>query len=164
MISEGHLGTYVQSVSPDGSTAIVTEGVGEDSDKLMLLDIASKKLTTIAAPDPRANHANGDFAWATDSKGFYFASNEGREFSALAFHDIAAQQDDNPPRSQLRYPECRALRPHWKMARLDHRMKTASTSCQFRTWLQRKCWRRLRFPKASTASTAASKARRWRST
>jgi dipeptidyl aminopeptidase/acylaminoacyl peptidase len=92
MISEGHLGTYVQSVSPDGSTAIVTEGVGEDSDKLMLLDIASRKLTTIAAPDPRANHANGDFAWAPDSKGFYFASNEGREFSALAFHDIAANK------------------------------------------------------------------------
>ena len=90
LLVQGHLGTYVRSVSPDGATAIVTEGVGEDSDKLMLLDIASKKLTTIAAPDPRANHSNGDFAWAPDSRGFYFASNEGREFAALAFHDIAA--------------------------------------------------------------------------
>ncbi len=90
IIAQGHLGTYVRSVSPDGATAIVTEGVGEDSDKLMLLDLESRKLTTIAAPDPRANHSDGDFAWAPDSRGFYFATNEGREFAALAFHDIAA--------------------------------------------------------------------------
>ncbi len=90
IIAQGHLGTYVRSVSPDGATAIVTEGVGEDSDKLMLLDLESRKLTTIAAPDSRANHSDGDFAWAPDSRGFYFATNEGREFAALAFHDIAA--------------------------------------------------------------------------
>lgn len=92
VIAEGHLGTYVRSVSPDGSTAIVTEGVGEDSDKLMLLDVKGRKLTTIADPDPRANHSDGDFAWAPDGKGFYFATNEGREFAALAFHDIAANK------------------------------------------------------------------------
>ena len=90
IIAEGHLGTYVRSVSPDGSTAIVTEGVGEDSDKLMLLDVKGRKLTTLADPSPRANHSDGDFAWSPDSKGFYFATNEGREFAALAFHDIAA--------------------------------------------------------------------------
>ncbi len=89
LIVEGHLSTDVQSVSPDGSTAIVTEGVGEDSDKLMLLDVRRRKLTTIAAPDPRANHSSGNFAWTPDSKGFYFASNEGREFAALSFHDVA---------------------------------------------------------------------------
>ena len=80
----------MRSVSPDGSSAVVTEGVGEDSDKLMLLDIRGRKLATIAAPEPRASHGDGGFTWAPDSKGFYFATNEGREFSALAFHDIAA--------------------------------------------------------------------------
>ena len=90
IIAEGKLGTYVRSVSPDGSSAVVTEGVGEDSDKLMLLDIRGRKLATIAAPEPRASHGDGGFTWAPDSKGFYFATNEGREFSALAFHDIAA--------------------------------------------------------------------------
>ena len=90
IIAQGKLGTYVRSVSPDGSSAVVTEGVGEDSDKLMLLDIRGRKLATIAAPEPRASHGDGGFTWAPDSKGFYFATNEGREFSALAFHDIAA--------------------------------------------------------------------------
>ena len=90
IIAQGKLGTYVRSVSPDGSSAVVTEGVGEDSDKLMLLDIRGRKLATIAAPEPRASHGDGGFTWAPDSKGFYFSTNEGREFSALAFHDIAA--------------------------------------------------------------------------
>jgi dipeptidyl aminopeptidase/acylaminoacyl peptidase len=90
IIAQGKLGTYVRSVSPDGSSAVVTEGVGEDSDKLMLLDIRGRKLATIAAPEPRASHGDGGFTWAPDSKGFYFSTNEGREFSALAFHDTAA--------------------------------------------------------------------------
>ena len=91
MLVEGHLANSVESLSPDGSTAIVAEGVGEDSDKLMLLDVQNRKLTTIADPTPRANHTNGDFAWSPDSKGFYFASNEGREFAALSYYDIASK-------------------------------------------------------------------------
>ena len=92
LLTQGHLDTGVRYVSPDGATAIVSEGVGEESDKLMLLDIKTGKLTTLAAPDSRANHTDGDFAWTPDGKGFYFASNEGREFAALAFHDIAANK------------------------------------------------------------------------
>lgn len=92
LLTQGHLDTAVQSVSPDGATAIVSEGVGEESDKLMLLDVKSGKLTTLAAPESRANHTDGDFAWTPDSKGFYFATNEGREFAALAYHDIAANK------------------------------------------------------------------------
>jgi Tol biopolymer transport system component len=92
LIAQGKLGTYVRSVSPDGSSAIVTEGVGEDSDKLMLLDVRGRALKTIAAPEVRANHSDGGFAWTPDGKGFYFASNEGREFAALVYHDIASGQ------------------------------------------------------------------------
>ena len=91
MLVGGHLGTYVQSVSPDGATAIVGEGVGEDSDKLMLLDIRNRKLTTISDPTPRADHTRGDFEWSPDGKGFYYATNEGREFTALAYYDVAAR-------------------------------------------------------------------------
>ena len=90
LLAQGHLGTYVQSVSPDGSKAVVTEGVGEDSDKLMMLDVASGKLAMITDPKPRANNTGGGFAWTPDGKGFYFATNEGREFSALAYHDVAS--------------------------------------------------------------------------
>jgi dipeptidyl aminopeptidase/acylaminoacyl peptidase len=92
VITQGHLGTYVRRVSPDGSKAIVTESVGEDSDKLMLLDVRGGKLTTLADPDPRANHADGDFAWTPIGDAFYFATNEGREFSALARYDIATRK------------------------------------------------------------------------
>ena len=89
LLVQGKLGTIVQSVSPDGSLAVATESVGEDSDKLLLLDVRKRTLATLAAPEPRANHSSGGFAWTPDSEGFYFASNEGREFAALSFHEIA---------------------------------------------------------------------------
>jgi dipeptidyl aminopeptidase/acylaminoacyl peptidase len=92
LLAQGHLGTYVRSVSPDGKSAVVIEGVGEDSDKLMMLDIPGKKLSTIAAPEVRSNHSDGGFAWTPDGKGFYFASNEGREFAALSYFDMASGQ------------------------------------------------------------------------
>lgn len=90
LLAQGKLATLVRSISPDGKSATVSEGVGEDSDKLMLLDIPGKSLKTIAAPEVRANHADGGFAWTPDSKGFYFASNEGREFLALSYYDVAS--------------------------------------------------------------------------
>ncbi len=90
LIYEGSFAYIAQSLSPDGSKAIVTESVGEDSDNLYLLDMTSRKLTTLAKPAPRANHADGGFEWKPDGSGFWFASNEGREFSALMFHDVAA--------------------------------------------------------------------------
>jgi len=90
LLAQGRLGTYVRSISPDGKSAVVTEGVGEDSDKLMMLDVTGKTLKTIAAPEVRANHADGGFAWTPDGKGFYFASNEGREFAALSYFDVAS--------------------------------------------------------------------------
>src|SRR5690606_30095002 len=58
LLAQGKLGTYVRAVSPDGSSAVVTEGVGEDSDKLMLLDVGGKQLSAIAAPEVRANHSD----------------------------------------------------------------------------------------------------------
>lgn len=91
LLAQGKLGTYVRSVSPDGKSAVVIEGVGEDSDKLMLLDVQGKQLATIAAPESRANHSDGGFAWTPDGKGFYFASNEGREFAALSYYDVATK-------------------------------------------------------------------------
>ncbi len=91
LLAQGKLGTYVRSVSPDGKSAVVTEGVGEDSDKLMLLDVPGKALSTIADPNPRASHDAGGFTWTPDSKGFYFSSNEGREFSALSYFDVATK-------------------------------------------------------------------------
>lgn len=86
---EGVFGFFAQDISPDGSKLIVTETVGEDSDNLYLLDTETGEMTTIAKPEPRANHGDGGFAWLPDSSGFYFSSNEGRQFSAISFYDVA---------------------------------------------------------------------------
>jgi dipeptidyl aminopeptidase/acylaminoacyl peptidase len=89
MVFEGTFAYFARAVSPDGRRVIVTESVGEDSDNLYLLDLESGELSTISKPDPRANHGDAGFAWAPDGSGFYFATNRGREFSALSFHDLA---------------------------------------------------------------------------
>ena len=36
----------------------------------------------------RANHSNGGFAWTSDSKGFYFATNLNQEYQNIAFYDL----------------------------------------------------------------------------
>ena len=91
LVYEGVLGTYVQSMSPDGRHAIVTQGVGEDADTLHLLDMDSRELTTISAPpvDNRASHSLGGFVWTDDSGYFIFSSNVGREFGALSEYNVA---------------------------------------------------------------------------
>ncbi len=92
MLFEGTFGYFARALSPDGQHLIVTETVGEDSDNLHLLDMASGKLTAVSVPEPRANHGNGGFVWKPDSSGFYFASNENREFSAIHAYDLANRQ------------------------------------------------------------------------
>ncbi|NKB32910.1 MAG: prolyl oligopeptidase family serine peptidase [Pseudomonadales bacterium] len=88
LIFEGTFGYFVRSLSPDGKHLIVSETVGEDSDNLFLLDTSSGELTTISAPDPRANHTDGGFAWTNDSSSFYLATNLDREFTALTRYDL----------------------------------------------------------------------------
>lgn len=90
MLFEGVFGFAAGAISPDGAQVIVTETVGEDSDNLFLMDLETGKMSTVSAPEPRANHGDGGFAWRSDSSGFYFASNVDREFSAVHFYDAAA--------------------------------------------------------------------------
>lgn len=89
LVLEGSFAFYAHDVSPDGRRVIVTESVGEDSDNLHLLDLASGEMETLSQPDPRANHGDAGFAWAPDGSGFYFASNREREFPALSFYHLA---------------------------------------------------------------------------
>lgn len=92
MLFEGTFGFFAGALSPDGQYLTVTETVGEDSDNLFLMDVATGELTTVSAPEPRANHGDGGIAWLPDSSGFYFASNVDREFSAVHFYDVAAEK------------------------------------------------------------------------
>lgn len=92
LLFEGKFGFSVGAISPDGQHVIVTETVGEDSDNLFLMRLSTGEMTSLSAPEPRANHADGGFAWLPDSSGFYFASNVGREFSAVHFYDAAVNE------------------------------------------------------------------------
>lgn len=93
MVFEGSFAYLAHAVSPDGNRVIVTESVGEDSDNLYLLDLASGQLQTLSKPEPRADHSRAGFAWAPDGSGFYFASNRDREFPALLFHHLETGTD-----------------------------------------------------------------------
>lgn len=90
LVREGRYGLFVRDVSPDGRHAVVSETVGEDSDNLYLLDLATGALDTLSAPDRRANHVSGGLAWAPDGSGFYLATNRDRDFAALAFYRLGA--------------------------------------------------------------------------
>jgi dipeptidyl aminopeptidase/acylaminoacyl peptidase len=90
LVYEGVFGYAAHEVSPDGRFLIVTESVGEDSDNLYLLDLASGEIEVLSAPDRRANHSDGGFAWVADGTGFFLASNAEREFTALMFYALGA--------------------------------------------------------------------------
>ncbi|MEE4350319.1 MAG: prolyl oligopeptidase family serine peptidase [Pacificimonas sp.] len=90
LIAEGEYFFGVAALSPDGSTGIVSEAVGEDANNLYLLDMADGALTLVSEPSPRASHTLGGFAWTEDSAGFYYSSNVGREFGALSYFDVAS--------------------------------------------------------------------------
>lgn len=88
LIFEGTFGYFARSISPDGSSAIVTETVGEDADNLYLLDLDSGEIETLSAPDPRASHSEGGFEWTASGDSLYLSTNRGREFAALERYDL----------------------------------------------------------------------------
>jgi dipeptidyl aminopeptidase/acylaminoacyl peptidase len=87
-VFEGQYAWYPQSVSPDGRWLLMIQRVGEDSDNLFLVDLERAEAKALSQPKRRANHANGGFAWLPDASGFFFATNDGREFAALVRHDL----------------------------------------------------------------------------
>ncbi len=88
LIFEGTFGYFARSISPDGSSAIVTETVGEDADNLYLLDLDTGEIESLSAPDPRASHSEGGFEWNEAGDSVYLSTNRGREFAALERYDL----------------------------------------------------------------------------
>jgi dipeptidyl aminopeptidase/acylaminoacyl peptidase len=85
LVYEGVLGNYVQAVAPDGSTAIISEAVGEDSDKLFVLDLDTGVRTLLSDPTPRANHTDAGVEYIGNYPSINFATNLGAEYSTLAY-------------------------------------------------------------------------------
>ncbi len=89
-VFRGRMGLYAASFSPDGRRVLLSEARGEDANDLFLLDVASGALDTLFAPPDRASY--GPFAWTPDGSGFYLATNQDREYAALAFYDVAGRR------------------------------------------------------------------------
>lgn len=95
LVYEGVLGNYVQAVAPDGSTAIISEAVGEDSDKLFVLDLDTGVRTLLSDPTPRANHTDAGVEYlSTDT--VLLATNRGVEFAALTQFDLSESSSATP--------------------------------------------------------------------
>jgi len=87
-VFEGNYGFFIHAVSPDERYLVLSETVGEDADKLHLLDLQTQTLTTLSDPAPRANHTVGGITWMNDMSGFYLATNVEGEFATLAFWNM----------------------------------------------------------------------------
>lgn len=85
-IFEGSFGNFARSWQPNGSNLIVTEVRGEDAQDVYLLGTRSRQKVPLFVPEVAS--AYGGFEWLPDGSGFYLATNQDREFAALAFYDL----------------------------------------------------------------------------
>ena len=84
MVYEGSFGFYPRSWQPDGDLVIVDEVRGEGTTDVHLLNMDSGEMTRIFNPDQPSYHAS--YQWLPDGSGFYFATNQDREFAGLAVY------------------------------------------------------------------------------
>jgi dipeptidyl aminopeptidase/acylaminoacyl peptidase len=99
LVYEGVLGNYVQAVAPDGSTAIMSEAVGEDSDKLFVLDLETGVRTVLSDPTPRANHTDAGVEYI-DANRIVIATNRAAEYAVLtgiSLNDAAQSEEIDAP-------------------------------------------------------------------
>ena len=86
----GQGGVYVASWRPDGGAMLLTRARGEDANDVLYLDLKEGEATTLFRPAEAASYDS--FAWTPDGRGFYLATNEGRDFAGLAFYDMQARR------------------------------------------------------------------------
>jgi dipeptidyl aminopeptidase/acylaminoacyl peptidase len=87
LVYEGTFGFFPSAWQPGGDLVIVNEARGEDGNDVHLLDLSSGKMSPLFQPEVSAAYQN--YAWLPDGSGFYLATNQDREFTALAFYSVA---------------------------------------------------------------------------
>lgn len=87
-VHEGSFGLYARSWQPGGGNILVTDVRGEDAQDVYLLGTRTRERTPLFVPDVAS--AYEDFQWLPDGTGFFLATNQDREFTALAFFDLAS--------------------------------------------------------------------------
>ena len=86
-VFDGRMGLYVDSFSPDASSAVLTESSGEDANILFLFDVANRT-TTPLFPDGLDRSRFDNIRWLADGSGFYLVTDFGREFAGIALYDV----------------------------------------------------------------------------
>ncbi len=81
---------YPEAWSPDGRYLTALEWITATDYNLHLIDVRTGKARCVTPHTGDAAYATGP--WLPDSSGFYFISDEGREFRGLAFYDIRRQR------------------------------------------------------------------------
>ena len=90
LIYESEFGFFPEAWQPNGDLVIVSETRGEDANDVYLLNAKTGDMAPLLQPKVAANFS--DFQWLADGSGFYLATNQGREFNAVAFYDLASGQ------------------------------------------------------------------------
>ena len=89
LVREGRYGQYVEAVSPDGSTLVISTTVGEDGDNLYVVDIDTGEVLLSSEPEPRANHTDAGVAFDASGNSLYAATNVAGEFTEVVRYSLA---------------------------------------------------------------------------
>jgi dipeptidyl aminopeptidase/acylaminoacyl peptidase len=90
IVYEGTFGFFPSAWQPDGDIVIVNEVRGEDGNDVHLLNMSSGRLSPLFQPEVSARYSN--YAWLPDGSGFYLATNQDREYLALAFYSLEEEE------------------------------------------------------------------------
>jgi len=83
---------YPESWSPNGRYLIASEWNTATDYNLYLIDVRRNTARHITPHQGKGDAAYESGPWLSDSSGFYFISDEGREFKAMAFYDVMRHQ------------------------------------------------------------------------
>ncbi len=89
-VYEGKGGFYVQSWQPGGRMVAVSETRGDNGNNLHLLDTTTGALTSLFKPKRNAAYEN--IRWVPDGSGFYLSTDQGSDFSRVAYYDVAKRR------------------------------------------------------------------------
>ncbi len=79
--------TFAMSFSPDGSKLLALDARSNTDFSVWIVDVESGEATEATPHEDQVKFLPGP--WARDGSGFYILTDEGREFTGLAFHTIA---------------------------------------------------------------------------
>jgi dipeptidyl aminopeptidase/acylaminoacyl peptidase len=81
--------TYPAAWSPDGTKILVLDFRAISDTSIYLVDLDAGESRELTPHDEEGVYLPGP--WTADGSGFYFITDEGREFRGLAFYDVASE-------------------------------------------------------------------------